>query len=77
LIAGRKRFSFAEAYDMYMSATNMKARGRDHWERCWPDIKPILGHLFIEEVDTLAMDRLSRACPNGSLRARGITGSRW
>ena len=63
LIAGRKRFSFAEAYEMYMSATHMKALSRDHWERCWPDIKPILGHLFIEEVDTLAMDRLRNSLP--------------
>ena len=65
LIAGRKRFSFAEAYEMYMSATHMKALSRDHWERCWPDIKPILGHLFIEEVDTLAMDRLRNSLPKG------------
>lgn len=63
LIAGRKRFSFADAYKMYMSATHMKALGRDHWERCWPDIKPILGHLFIEEVDTLAMDHLKQSLP--------------
>ena len=65
LIAGRKRFSFAEAYGMYMSATHMKALGRDHWERCWPDIDPVLGHFFIEEVDTLAMDRLKQSLPKG------------
>ena len=41
-----------------MSATRMKALGRDHWERCWPDIKPVLGHRFIEEVDTSALDLL-------------------
>ena len=63
LIAGRKRFSFAEAYAMYMSATHMKALSRDHWERCWPDINPILGNLFIEEVNTLAMDRLRNSLP--------------
>lgn len=64
LISGRKRILFADAYAQYMSATRMKALGRDHWERCWPDIKPVLGHRFIEEVDTSALDLLKARLPS-------------
>ena len=64
LISGRKRILFADAYAQYMSATTMKALSRDHWERCWPDIKPVLGHRFIEEVDTSALDQLKARLPS-------------
>ncbi|MEM9195299.1 MAG: tyrosine-type recombinase/integrase [Myxococcota bacterium] len=63
LLHGRKRVLFAEAYALYLSATRMKALSRDHWDRCWPNIEPVLGHLYIEEVDTLAMDRLKQRLP--------------
>jgi len=63
LISGRKRVRFAEAYEKYVSATTMKDRSRDFYENLWPQIKPVLGHLFIEEVDTAAMDALKRALP--------------
>ena len=52
LISGRKCVLFADAYDMYMTATTMKDRSRDSYEIHWQQIKPVLGHLFIEEVDT-------------------------
>ena len=64
LIAGHKRVRFADAYEQYMSATTMKDRGRDSYRNLWPQIEPVLGHLFIEEVDTSAMDALKRALPS-------------
>ena len=63
LIAGHKRVRFADAYALYMSATTMKDRSRDSYRDLWPQIEPVLGHLFIEEVDTTAMDALKRALP--------------
>ena len=64
LISGRKRIQFADAYEQYMSATTMKDRSRDSYGNLWPQIKPVLEHLFIEEVDTAAMDTLKRALPS-------------
>jgi integrase len=63
LISGRRRVRFSEAYELYVSATTMKDRGRDHYTQIWPQIQPTLGHLFIEEVDTSAMDALKCALP--------------
>jgi len=63
LISGRKRALFADAYDMYMTATTMKDRSRDSYEIHWQQIKPVLGHLFIEEVDTPAVDLLKASLP--------------
>ncbi len=63
LIAGHRRVRFADAYEQYMSATAMKDRSRDSYGNLWPQIEPVLGHLFIEEVDTSAMDALKRALP--------------
>jgi integrase len=63
LIAGHKRVLFSDAYEQYMSATTMKDRSRDSYRNLWPQIKPVLGHLFIEEVDTTAMDALKGALP--------------
>ena len=56
LISGRKRILFADAYEQYLSATTMKDRSRDSYRDLWPSIEPVLGHLFVEEVDTPAMD---------------------
>jgi hypothetical protein len=64
LISGRKRIVFEDAYTEYTSSTSMKALSRDHWERCWPDIKSVLGHLYIEEVTTSEMDTLKRTLPD-------------
>jgi hypothetical protein len=64
LISGRKRLLFADAYEMYMTATTMKDRSRDSYQGHWPQIKPVLGHLFIEEVDTSAIDILKASLPS-------------
>jgi hypothetical protein len=37
----------------YMAATRMKERGRDAYEHLWKRIEPELGHLYLEEVDTI------------------------
>jgi integrase len=63
LITGKKRVTFADMYAQYMSATTLKDRSRDSVEYLWRQIEPVLGHLFVEEVDTPAMDALKRALP--------------
>ena len=60
LISGRKCILFADAYEHYLSATTMKAIPIGI---CGPRSN-LLGHLFIEEVDTSAMDALKRALPS-------------
>jgi integrase len=64
LISGRKRILFVDAYQMYLSGTTLKPLSRDHWKRCWVNIEPVLGHLYIEEVDTPAMDALKATLPS-------------
>jgi integrase len=63
LISGRRRVRFAEVYQLYVSATTMKDRSQDFYSHLWPQIEPTLGHLFVEEVDTAAMDALKHALP--------------
>ena len=62
---GRRRFTLAQAFEMYLSANKMKDRSRDtyrgHWRR---DIEPVLGHYYIEEVDTSSLDELKLTLPN-------------
>jgi integrase len=63
-MSDRKRITLADAYEQYMAASrNMKPLGRDHWHRRWPLIKPVLGHLYLDEVTTLEMDKLKQSLP--------------
>jgi integrase len=63
-MSDRKRITLADAYEQYMAASrNMKPLGRDHWHRRWPLIEPVLGHLYLDEVTTLEMDRLKQSLP--------------
>jgi len=48
---------------MYMSATTMKPDTIDHRKRFWSRTEPYLGHLYIEQVDTSAIDELKRSLP--------------
>ena len=64
LVMGRKRIQMKDAYTMYMSATAMKARSRDHYEHCWRTIEPVIGHFYIEEVTTSLIDSLVSALPD-------------
>jgi integrase len=63
LIAGHKRVRFADAYEQYMLATTMKDRSRDAYRVHWRDIEPVLGHYYIEEVDTVSLDALKQTLP--------------
>ena len=62
---GGKEITLAEAYKAYMKATSMKDRSRDSYEHHWKRVQPILGHLFIEEVTTSALDAFKAALPAG------------
>ncbi len=56
LLPGSRQVLFGEGYTQYMGATRMKDRARDSYEHLWKRIDPVLGHLYVEEVDTSAID---------------------
>lgn len=64
LLMGCKRFLLSDAYEMYMSATTMRPGTIDHRRRFWSQIEPCLGHLYIEQVDTSAIDELKQSLPD-------------
>jgi len=64
VLAGHRRIMFADAYQMYLDASTIKDRSRDSYESYWPQIEPTLGHLYLEDVDTLAFDALKKALPD-------------
>ena len=61
---GRRRFTLAQAFEMYLSANKMKDRSRDtyrgHWRR---DISPVLAHYSIADVATSPLDELLLPLP--------------
>jgi integrase len=63
VITGAKKFTFAESYRMYMDATDMSDTTREHYEHQWKRIEPLLGHLFVEQVDTVALDAFKQKLP--------------
>lgn len=63
LRSGGGNYTLLEAKRSYLSATTMKDRSRDHYEHLWTRIEPVIGHLYIEEVDTIAFDTLKQALP--------------
>lgn len=63
LLSGAKRILFGEAYAEYMAATRMKDRARDACERLWKRIEPELGALYVEQVDTSALDAFKQKLP--------------
>jgi len=66
-----KRITVEEAYKAYMAATQMKDRARDVYEHHWTRIKPILGHLYIEEITTSELDVFKQKMP-GNLGPRTV-----
>jgi integrase len=64
VLSGSRQMLFREGYEQYMVATRMKDRGRDAYEHVWKRIEPVLGHLYIEEVDTSALDAFKRKLPD-------------
>ena len=71
LISGAKKFQFATVYADYMAATEMKVRSRDSNEALWERVGPQLGHLYVEEVDTSALDAFKLALP-GHLAPKSV-----
>ncbi len=63
LTGGVQRIMLAEAYTAYMAATTMKDTTRDSNVLLWGRIKSILGHVYIHEVDTAAMDGFKQKLP--------------
>jgi site-specific recombinase XerD len=63
LLSGARQVLFSEGYAEYMASTRMKDRGRDSYEHLWKRIEPELGHLYVEEVTTSALDAFKRALP--------------
>ncbi|HKO50134.1 MAG TPA: hypothetical protein VJV79_20530 [Polyangiaceae bacterium] len=63
LLSGARRVVFRDGYAEYMAATRMKDRGRDAYEHVWKRIDPELGHLYVEVVDTSALDTFKQALP--------------
>jgi integrase len=63
LISGARKVLFREGYAQYMAATRMKDRARDAYEHVWKRIEPKLGHLYVEQVDTSALDTFKRSLP--------------
>ena len=63
LLSGARRVVFRDGYAEYMAATRMKDRGRDAYEHVWKRIDPELGYLYVEEVDTSALDTFKQALP--------------
>jgi integrase len=63
LISGARKLLFRDGYAQYMAATRMKDRARDAYEHVWKRIEPQLGGLYVEQVDTSALDAFKRSLP--------------
>ncbi len=49
---GRRRFTLAQAFEMYLTANHMKDRAGHLPRSLASEHEPVLGHYYIEEVDT-------------------------
>lgn len=63
LVSGARKLLFRDGYTNYMTATSMKDRARDAYEHLWKRIEPELGMLYVEQVDTRALDAFKRSLP--------------
>src|SRR5271155_199216 len=63
LLSGARKILFREGYEQYMQSTRMKDRARDFYLRLWKRIEPELGKLYVEQVDTSALDAFKRSLP--------------
>lgn len=63
LLSGARRILFSEGYTEYMAATTMKDRARDSCEHLWKRVEPELGTLYVEQVDTSALDAFKQKLP--------------
>lgn len=60
LLEGGEPIRLEEAFSAYLAGTRMKDRSRDRVEVLWKEIAPELGHLHVEEIDTLMLDAFKR-----------------
>jgi hypothetical protein len=68
LLNRHRETTFAQAYEQYRAATKLKARTADSYERDWErHVQPQLGHLFLEQVDTPALDAFKHTLPSLNL----------
>ncbi len=63
LLSGAKRILFSDGYAEYMKATRMKDRARDACEHLWKRVEPEIGSLYVEQVDTSALDAFKQTLP--------------
>jgi len=63
LETGACQMTLEEAYNKYMASTKMKDRSIDCYKYMWNRIEPVLGHYYIEKVDTSALDLLKQELP--------------
>ena len=63
LTSGVQRILLAKAYEDYMAATTLSDTSRDSNVLLWSRIKPILGHVYIHQVDTASMDGFKQKLP--------------
>lgn len=63
VISGHRRILFADAYQAFLDASDIQDRTRDTYQSMWPHLKPVLAHLYIEEVTTTELDTLKQALP--------------
>jgi len=63
VLSGAKKILFSDGFTQYLAATRMKDRGRDAVEHLWKRTKPELGHLYVEEIDTSALDAFKQKLP--------------
>lgn len=63
LASGKQQTTFADAYSQYVAGTDIANRTRDSYDHLWKRIGPVLGHLFVEQVDTPALDEFKTTLP--------------
>ena len=64
ITSGHRRVTFAEAYDEYNKATALKERTKDTNETLWSRIEEVLGHFYVEDIDTKALDDFKCTLPD-------------
>ncbi len=66
LLQGRRRLLFANVFQLYIeSRSMMKDRAKDSFGYLWKRIEPEIGHLFVEQVQTVVMDQFKAKLPLG------------
>ena len=64
LLNGKQQTMLADAYRDYLDGTTLANRTRDSNTHLWTRIGPVLGHVFVEDVSTAALDAFKRTLPD-------------